>query len=297
MRSHRGFVAAICVAALSASACGSSGATRAPSPAASTPTTTAAPSSSPSPSTFYLRWWTTAPLGPEDLFATAPLVISDGALLSVVYPEEGSIYPLFIQPTSQTITDAGLAKIEAEARDDGLLGPVTEFECDHAPGAQPLEGAATSHVVMIVDGETHELTASCDYAQPTPAPGTPVPATWAAFERFESYLGDPESWLGADLGPATTYDPDSLAVLAIPLPDDVDVPDNLVTWPLGDFATFGSVFQGGETRCAMVSGADEATLLAVIKPLPLEAVFVDGDNDVRLLVVRALMPGEPDVCN
>jgi hypothetical protein len=110
-------------------------------------------------------------------------------------------------------------------------------------------------------------------------------------------MSDPASWLGAALGPETPYDPQILAVLAMSLPDDVEVPENPAQWPLAPFASFGTAIDNNGSRCAMVGGADATALLAVIKPLPQETIFVDDDNDVRTLVVRAVMPGEPDLCS
>jgi hypothetical protein len=298
MRSHRGLIAAICVVVLSVSACGSSGTTKAPSQSAlATPSQAATASPSPSgsagESTFYLRWWTTT-LGPAEDLANAPVVISDGKLLAVNYPEEAETYPLYVSPTSRTLTAAAIATIIDEARSDGLLGEKVLFECPHDASSEPMTGSGVSNLLLTVDGETHQLTASCAYAQPTPA-GNPQPATWEAYQRFEHLISDPVSWLGSAIGAETPYDPQSLAVLAMPLPDEVDVPDNPEQWPLGPFSSFGSSYSDG-ARCAMVTGPDVAALLAVIKPLPQDAVFVDDNNDPRILVVRALMPGEPDLC-
>jgi hypothetical protein len=294
MTRHRSFVAVFCAVALAASACGSSG-TAAP---VASPTPTASQSSSAEPTAsastgFYLRWWTTAALGPEDVFAVAPLVISDGSLVAVMYAEEA----LYTQPVSQTISPAGLAKIKAEALADGLLGSISSVECPHAAGAEPLAGASTGHLMIVVDGVSHELTAECAYDQPSPAPGTPEPGTWAAYQRFGNLLADPATWLGADLGPEQAFEPDGLLVLTLLVPDDIEVPDeDLVTWPLESFEAFGSPLGDSDNNCAVVRGADMASLLAVVEPLSQGAVFVDEAGDWRMLMVRAFMPGEPDPC-
>jgi len=59
-----------------------------------------------------------------------------------------------------------------------------------------MAGTGADYLVLIVGGVTHEITASCPYEQPTPGPGSPAPATWAAFQHFKNLLSDPASWLG-----------------------------------------------------------------------------------------------------
>lgn len=299
MRVHRGLVAAVSVAVLVASACSPSGGSSAPTGASSTGSP--GPSSSASASVpvvaFYLRSWNVAPVGPEEVFATAPVVISEGKLLTVKYPEESDTYPLLNPVVSQTISAEGIAKIVAEAQNDGLLGSATTFECPHDASTDPTVGSGTGHLALTVDGVAHEMTASCGFDQPTPGPGAPTPGTWAAFQRFADLLGDPATWLGTDLGPETPYNPDGLLILAMVLPDDAETPTSVVDWPLAPFASFGTPFDESDSRCAVLHGADAATLLAVVTPLTQDAVFGDTGNDQRTLLVRASLPGEPSPCS
>ena len=259
MRELRGCVAAAFAVTLFASGCGGATVTPTASPgatatasaaatatAAASATPTAGGSATASPSSavsgFYLRSWTLAPVGPQNSFGNVPLVISDGQVLTVKYAPAGDPYPLYAPPTRRTLSQAGLATVVAEAQNDGLLGTVTSFECPHDPNAGMMAGTGTDHLVVIVGGVTHEITSSCPYEQPTPGPGAPAPATWAAFQHFKKLLSDPSSWLGAEAGPETTYDARRLAVLAGNRDVSAETPNpaNVVQWPLAPpFASFG----------------------------------------------------------
>lgn len=324
MRGHRTWVAAAFAVTLIASGCSGTTATPTASAAASatagasataTPSDTAGASAtataSPTPASggtatasptsavsgFYLRSWSLAPVGPENSFGSVPIVISDGQFLSAKYSVGTDPYPLYAPPMRRTISQAGLTTIVAEAQHDGLLGTATSFVCPHGADDPMMAGTATDHLVLVVAGVTHETSASCPYQQPTPAPGTPAPATWAAFEHFKKLLSDPSSWLGAAAGPATPYDPSQLAVLALTSDTSGGTPDpaNVVKWPLATpFASFGIASYGD--RCAAVSGSDAAALLAVVKGASATTMFRDGSGAFSELIVRVFMPGEPDPC-
>jgi hypothetical protein len=232
-----------------------------------------------------------------DSFDNVPLVIADGQLLTVNYPSGAGPYPLYAPPVSRTIGQAGLTTIVAEANHDGLLGTVTSFVCPHGADDPMMAGTGTDHLVLIVGGVTHEMTASCPYAQPTAGPGSPTPATWAAFQHFRKLLSDPASWLGAEAGPETAYTASRLAVLAGIWDVSAGTPDpvNVVPWPLTTpFASFGIASFGD--RCAVISGSDAARLLAVAKGADPTTVFRDNSGVFAELIVRVFMPGEPDPC-
>jgi len=249
--------------------------------------TPVSPTVTPSPTpagAFYLRYWSVAPLGPENTFGSAPVVISGGKLLSVVPRQVLDSDPLLVPATSRTITAAGLATIVA--------GATTTFVCPHAADAPMMAGTATEHLVLTVNGATHSLTASCPYQEPPLGSGKPAAGTWAAFRHFKNLLADPAAWLKTAAGSATAYDPDRLAVL-VEASGSGEVP-LVADWPLASFATFGVEFGGG--RCAVVSGGDAATLLPVVKAATDATVFRDADGTVADVIVRAFLPGEPDPC-
>jgi hypothetical protein len=283
-------------ATVTATASESATATATPAP---TPSPTASPSSA--VSGFYLRSWSVAPIGPENTFGSAPLVISDGRLLTVKYPPFTDPYPLYVGPVRRTISAAGLATIMTEAQNDGLLGTETSFVCPHGEDDGMVAGTSTQHLVLVVGGVSREVTASCPYLEPTPAPGTPAPATWAAFRRFVKLLSDPSGWLGAEIGPAAAYDPDKLAVLAVPADAGPDAsaetpnPVDVMAWPLTAPFTMLGVAAFGD-RCAVVEGADAATLLPVVKVAHATTVFRDRTGAFASVIVRAFMPGEPSPC-
>jgi hypothetical protein len=53
---------------------------------------------------------------------------------------------------------------------------------------------------------------------------------------------------------------------------------------------------GNVNRCAVVTGADLATLEPVVKQSNQLTRFVDSENVKDSLEVRALVPGEPSLC-
>jgi hypothetical protein len=225
-------------------------------------------------------------------------VISEGLLLAVRYPPSADPYPLYATPVRRTVTEAGLITILVEAQNLGLLGKTTSFVCPHDPNAGMMAGTGTDHLVLIVSGVTHALTASCPYQQPTPGAGTPAPATWAAFQRFKTMLSDPSAVLGAHVSPEAAYDPDKLAVLVGQWDNSGGTPNpaNVVQWPLATpFASFGVAAFGD--RCAVVAGSDAAALLPVVKAAYETTVFRDGSGAFAGVIVRAFMPGEPDPCS
>ena len=292
--------------------CGGTAITPTPSPAATTPAPSSpaasptgsapSPAATPSPSptaapiSLYLRAWSQhASIGPINSFANVPRVISDGQLLAVPLAT-GDGVPLFSAPERRSLSQAALETIVAEARNDGLLGTVTTFPCPPS-GGEVIGGPGPDFLVLTVDGVTHELSATCATRRPSPAPGTPEPGTWAAFEHFKALLSDPSDWLGAEIGPAVVYDPDRLAALVVPVEAGAPTPpaNQIVTWPLATaFAKFGAPFAGA--RCDVISGADEATLLPTVQPVSMDTVFRDGSGALATLIVRAFRPGEPDPC-
>jgi hypothetical protein len=268
------------------------GASGAPTPPAPTPSGSPSPSAPSSASGFYLRAWQTQALAPQYTFSLLPIAtISDGQFIDGVVAVP-AIYPgpLWIGLSAQPISAAGIDAIVAEARKDGLLGAKSDFS-----GA-PMPGSITGHLQLVVDGTTYDLTGSPDAATGTGA--SPAPGTAGAFAAFWQRLTGLGMWLADDLGPSAPYEPDRLAVLAIPPADATSgITPNEVPWPLATpFSKFGTAMGNETSRCAVVAGADLALLEPLVKQSNQLTRFVDSAKVKDTLTVRAMVPGEPDPC-
>jgi hypothetical protein len=240
---------------------------------------------------FYLRASQSQALAPQYTFGWLPFAtIADGKFYDgmVAIP---SIYPgpLYVGLSYQPITSKGIDEIVAEARSGGLLGTKTDFV------EQPLPGSITCHVQLIVDGVTHDLTGQCGS---TGAQSAAAPGSSGAFAAFWNKLTSLSAWLGLELGPSVPYVPSRLAVLVAPpvAIQDSPIAPNQKPWPLAPFASFGSPMGSAGTRCAVVSGADLATLLPAVQAGNQLTRFLDSQAVERSLQARVLLPGEPDPC-
>lgn len=280
-----------CVAAGSGSASASPSAPGATSSLPQAPTTQpAASSGSVSASGFYLRAWQTQALAPQETFGWLPATtVSGGEFIDgmVAVP---AIYPgpLWIGPSVRTISTAGIDSIVAEARRLGLLGTKADFTAGSMPGS------VTGHIQLVVNGTTYDLTGSPDVGQTLQ---TPAPGSAAAFVAFWGDIGGLAMWLPADLGQSAPYEPDRLAVLAVPPQQTSGITPSEVPWPLSTpFAAFGVPFGGNATRCAVVSGADLAKLEPVVRQANQLTRFADAAGIRDSLQVRVMVPGEPNPC-
>jgi hypothetical protein len=250
-----------------------------------------APSAPASAAGFYLRAWQTQAFAPQYTFAwLAPVTIANGQFIdgNVAVP---AIYPgpIYVGPQSRPISDAGVAAIVAEARKDGLLGDKTDFSTSAAPGS------VLTHIQLQIDGVTRELSGPLSKGQvPDPA----APATPAAYQSFWNQIMSINAWLAADLGQGNSFTPTSLAVLVTPpTAATAGIAATDKAWPLATtFATFGKSFGGSAYRCATVTGADAATLLAVVVDSNQLTHFSDSTGAKASLQVRAMLPGELDPC-
>jgi hypothetical protein len=252
---------------------------------------TATPTAGPPVGSFYLRAWQTQALAPWYTFSWLPVVtISGGQFINgmVAVP---AIYPgpLWAGPSVGSISQKGIDTIVAEARKYGLLGASHDFATDMPPGS------VLAHVEMIADGQKYVL--SGDPSALLRCRCIPDPGTNAAFAAFWQMLSDIPGWLGAEVGQSAPYDPDRLAVLVTPPAEETSgIAPGKVDWPLATpFASFGSPL-GASYRCGIVSGADLARLLPVVKQSNQLTRFVDSAGVSRSLQVRAVLPGEPSPC-
>ena len=288
-------VAAGCVTAGSNAGTSASPGAPTPTPAAPTPAPTTpapTPTGNSSANGFYLRAWQTQALAPQYTFSWLPIAtISNGRYVDGVVAVP-AIYPgpLWVGPSVQPISAAGIDALVAEARKDGLLGTKTDFS-----GA-PMPGSITGHLQLVVDGKTYDLTGSPNAAGQTSA--SPAPGTPEAFAAFWQRLTGLGMWLADDLGPSAPYEPDRLAVLALPPTAATNgVTPNEVPWPLATpFSKFGTAMGNETFRCAVVAGADLALLEPVVKQSNQLTRFVDSVKVKDTLTVRVMVPGEPNPC-
>jgi hypothetical protein len=252
----------------------------------------AASSGSSSANGFYLRSWQTQALAPQYTFDSLPLVtISDGQFIDgmVAVP---AIYPgpLWTGLSARPISANGIDAIVVEARKQGLLGTKSDF------ADQTMAGAALGHIRLIVDGKTYDLTGDPDAL--TRCRCVPESGTSAAFAAFWQKLSDLDAWLPAELGSSAPYEPESLAVLAMPPSEPASgIAPSEVAWPLSTpFSTFGTALGNDSYRCGVVSGADLAKLMPVVKAQNQLTRFVDSENVKDVLEVRVLVPGEEGPC-
>ena len=250
------------------------------------------PSGSSSASGFYLRAWQTQALAPQYTFGWLPIAtISDGKFIDgmVAVP---AIYPgpLWVDPSVRPISARGIDAIVAEARKLGLLGTKSDFT------DTPMPGSVTVHIQMVVDGKTYELSGSQDVKA---IDATPAPGTAAAFAAFWQRITALSSWIPAELGLSSQYEPERLAVLALPPTKETSgITPTEVPWPLPTpFATFGTALGNGTYRCAVVSGADLAKLVQVVKQSNQLTLFVDSSGTKDSIQVHVMVPGEPDPCS
>ena len=266
-------------------ACTAAGATNPPG-ASSSPD-----GSNPPVSGFYLRASQSQALAPQYTFGWLPeATIADGRFydgmiaVPTIYPG-----PLYVGLSYQPISSKGIDEIVAEARSDGLLGTKTDFV------EKPLPGSLTCHVQLIVDGVTHDLTGQCGSTGAQNA----APGSSGAFAAFWNKLTSLSAWLGLELGPSVAYVPSKLAVLVTTPTESQAGPiaPSQKPWPLAtSFASFGSPMGSADTRCAVVSGADLATLLPAVQAANQLTRFVDSQAVEKSLQARVLLPGEPDPC-
>lgn len=256
---------------------------------AGSPVTSATPAGVPVGG-FYLRAWKTQALAPQYTFTWLPLTtISDGKFIDgmVAVP---AIYPgpLWVGPSVRTVSANGIAAIVAEARKDGLLGTKSDF-------GEILPGGIAGHIQMVVDGKTYDLSGdpNAGLTAETLAPGSAT-----AFVAFWEKVTGLAMWIPDELGQSTPYEPDRLAVLALPPTDQTNgITPTEVPWPLATpFSGFGTAMGNAANRCAVVTGADLATLEPVVKQSNQLTRFVDGEKVKDSLEVRVLVPGEPNPC-
>ena len=256
-----------------------------------------APSSPPSPAIvegLVLRAWTTQALPPPAQFRTgASLAIADGKVITpgamiLIYP--GPLVPPLIE---RSITPIGISRVLEAAQAAGLLGGPEDLTGGIAPGG------ITAHILFVLDGREREVIGDsgkqimCIQAPCIGAPGTPE-----GFASYWALLSDVASIAQGELGREQPYVPDRVAVLITDPPaDEPGLEPGLAQWPLTTpLREFGTETGVAADRCGIVEGSDVAPFLAAAGAANQLTRWTDGTTGDRLLVVRPLLPGEPNPC-
>ena len=247
------------------------------------------------PAGLYLRAWQSQALPPPSTFGWLPLVtIANNTLIdgNVAVP---AIYPgpLLIVPFARAISEAGQLALLEEAQRLGLLDEVTDFTGGSLPGM------AIGHIQITIDGETREIVGDparlvrCDGARCDAEPGTPE-----AFAAFWQELQNLEALMPAELGPVAPYEPERVAVLTVAPEPQPDIQPQVAAWPLGVALTdFGQPYSGDpQMRCGVVEGDDLDELLPSLLEGNQLTISVDEEENVRSIIVRVMVPGEPSPC-
>ena len=256
----------------------------------------ASPSASQPPAAFGLTAWTSQALPPIGAFQSGGAIFAiDGGRLIVQAPQI-AIYPGPVLPGLQQrpIGQAGIDAIVDAARSAGLLdGPI-----DLTGGLKP--GAQTGHLLFVIDGVEREvlgdptrqivcITAPCDGA-----PGSPE-----AFGQFWAKVQDLGAWMPGELGAEAPYVADRLAVLLTEPVQDATLQPSLARWPLaGEMKKFGVELAGTPpARCGVIEGTDLTAALAAFGAANALTRWTDDTDSQFGVVVRPLLPREPDPCH
>jgi hypothetical protein len=237
-----------------AAGCGSAAPPASPSAAPSIPPGSSADSSGP-----WLRASTTQAIPPLARFAVpdTAVVTADGRYVTVGPVD--AIYPGPLLPAlrERAISDAGRQRILDEATRLGLLGGQTDFTGRAIPGGQ------VGRLDLTVDGIRVTLTGDPQaQIQCITTPCDPPPGTPAAFAELWTRIGEPDTWLGADLGPDAPFVPKASALLVGPAPvAEAGLARAPVVLPVDlDLGGFGVPVAGGTQRCGIVDGGDATAL-------------------------------------
>lgn len=216
-------------------------------------------------------------------------VIVPGAV-PAIYPG-----PALANLQQATITPAGMQVLLEAARDAGLLGPDAHYDMGG------IMDASSSEFTVNADGKVHTISAYALFESGGREPQNPGadPAVVEARAKlliFQDQLFNLEAFLGAEVGDATAYTPDSLQLLVTngaPV-DEQSLGQEPIEWPLavpvGDFGeTMPSLIMG--ERCGVVSSEDVDALLPLFQHANTLTPWTD-DGAVFGIAVRPLLPGE-----
>jgi hypothetical protein len=255
-------------------------ATPAPSPTSS-PSPVPSPSSTPAADQLVVKIELVGGfVGPATLIGRYPTLAlyGDGRLITqgavdMIYP--GPALPSLLVTQ---LTPAGVVQVLEWATEAGLAGP------DRTLG-EPVPDLP-AEVFTVVRGTSVHTTSVLGLSSTDP--------DIAAAHDFESRLLAVRNNLPNDVvGPDQPYEWDRLQIMATPTtPDDLPDPQlvTIVDWPLAPLATIGAAWPlGSDSRCALVEGADLATLRPLLDTAN-QATLWKSDGQTYAVVLHPLLP-------
>ena len=233
-------------------------------------------------------------VAPQALLTRYPIVSVYGDGRAITEGPVPAIYPGPALPNLQvsTLTEAGLQRLLAIAREDGLLGADASYD------ATNVADASAARFTVVADGATHTIGA---YALGMDDPNLDAGATAARVKlrAFAAALGDLPTSVGADnVGQDTGFAWDSIAVYVAdgaPEPGDSILARNPIPWPLSTpLATFGEAATAGTInagRCGVVSGADAERLRPLLADATQITPWTSGGTSYTL-TFHPLLPDQ-----
>lgn len=270
-------------------ACGSAAASPQPSPSGAS---SASPSASPVVAGLVFRAWTTQALPSSASFSMgSSVVIADGRVITpgpqlLIYP--GPLLPSLVE---RSITPIGTSRVLEAAQAAGLLSGPADLTGGIAPGG------ITAHLLFVLGDQQREVIGDpnkqimCIKAPCNAAPGTPE-----AFGGYWGLVSDVSSLAQGELGKEQRYIPTRLAVLITDPPPDEGLQPGIAQWPLSTPIREFGIQAGGGDRCGIVEGAELPKFLAAAGTANQLTQWTDGTTGGRVLIVRAVLPGEADPC-
>ena len=231
-------------------------------------------------------------VAPDYLVTRYPVVSVYGDGTSITEGPVPAIYPGQALPNLQVtrLTEAGIQKLLADAREAGLLG------VDASYNATNVADATTAEFTVVAAGTTHHVTAYALGMTTDPGLDPSTLASRAKLQAFAAALGDLPRTLGSDADTGGAYDFDGIRIYVrpgAPVPSDPSLTREPLAWPLSTpLATFGAPGTGSMTnaRCGVVSGAD----LALLQPLLPKATQITGWKSAGAVFTLFLLPLLPD---
>lgn len=231
-------------------------------------------------------------VAPNFLVTRYPIVSVYGDGTTITEGPVDAIYPGPALPNLQVtkLTEAGIQKLLARARDAGLLGPDATYNVTN------IADATTAEFTVVAAGATHHVSAYALGMVSETGLDSKAVAARAKLLAFANAIGDLHKTVGPDAAAEVPYDYDAIRIYVMtgaPVPSDPSLTREPLAWPLAaPLATFGAPGTGSMTnaRCGVVSGTD----LALLKPLFPNATQITGWKAAGKVYTLFLLPLLPD---